>query len=80
MTLLISKLILRVKHPEVLTVSDINEAVVAAPAVRMNHGVKCNMTANHPLQRAFATILNNLGIEMVKFCWTQYSRCLTLSF
>ena len=63
MTLVISKLILRMQHPEMLRVSNINQSIVAAPAVRVNHGLQRNMSTNHLLQRAFAAIRDDLGID-----------------
>src|SRR5437016_4965454 len=63
MTLCISKHIVRVEHTKMLTVSDINQAIVAAPPVRVNDGLKGNMSANHLLQRAFAAIRDDLGID-----------------
>src|SRR5437764_7899893 len=63
MTLVISKFIIRMQHPEMLRVANINQAIVTAPTVRMNHGLKRNMSANHLLQRAFAAVRHDLGID-----------------
>src|SRR5947209_2841229 len=63
MTLLISKLIIRVQHTKMLTLANINQAIIAAPAIRMNHGLKRDMTTNHLLQRTFTTIWHDLGIN-----------------
>ena len=63
MTLVIGKLIVRMQHPEMLRVSNINQSIVAAPAVRVNHGLQRNMSTNHLLQRAFAAIRDDLGID-----------------
>src|SRR5437868_2934690 len=63
MTLCISKHIVRMKHAKMLTVSDINQPIITAPSVRMNHGLKRNMSTNHLLQRAFAAIRADLSID-----------------
>jgi hypothetical protein len=56
------------QHPEMLPVPDINQPAIATPPVRVNHGLKPNMTANHLLQRPFLTIRHDLGIDRaVKF-------------
>ncbi len=63
MTLCISKFIVRVQHPEMLRVADINQSIIAAPTVRMNHGLKRNVAPNHLLQCRFTTIRHDLGID-----------------
>jgi len=59
----ISKLILRVKHTEMLRVTNINQTIVAAPAIGVNYRVERDMTTNHLLQRAFLTIRHDLSID-----------------
>jgi len=61
--MVISKLILRVKHAKMLAVPDINQPVVTAPAIAVDYSIERNMPANHLLQRAFLTIRNDLGIN-----------------
>src|SRR5438045_3491214 len=63
MTLVIGKLVVRMQHPEMLRVTNINQSIIAPPAVRMNHGLKRNMSANHLLQRAFTAIRHDLSID-----------------
>ena len=46
----ISKLIVRVINPKMFAVADINQSVVAAPAVRMNDRFRRDVTAYNRLQ------------------------------
>src|SRR5947209_18914517 len=46
-----------------ILVTYINQAIVTESNDRMNHGLKRNMSANHLLQRAFAAIRHDLGID-----------------
>ncbi len=55
--------LLRVIDPQMFAVTDINQTVVSAPAVRMNHRVERNLAANNVLQRFLCRIGNNLGIN-----------------
>jgi|SRR5947209_4898481 len=64
MTLCTGKFIVRMQHAKMLTVSDINQPIVAAPAVRVNDRLQRDMPANHLLQRVFTTIRNNLGMDL----------------
>jgi hypothetical protein len=40
-------------NSEVLGIADINHPIIAAPAVRMEHGVERDSTTNYSLQRKF---------------------------
>ena len=56
----IDKLILRLVDPQVLGVTDVDQSIVASPAVGMNHAFQADLTANHLLQRDFPGIRNDL--------------------
>jgi hypothetical protein len=58
-----SELVRTMIHPKVFIKTNIHQAVLAAPAVRMNHPIGCNMSPDHPLQRGFGAIRHNPGID-----------------
>ncbi len=57
------KNIKRVVDSQVFGIPDIDQSIVAAPAVRMNHRIKRNLAANNVLQGFLLHIGNNLGIN-----------------
>lgn len=48
---------------EVFRVSDINQAVIAAPAIRVDHSFSRHSTANNGLQRGLFAVRHNLRID-----------------
>jgi hypothetical protein len=56
-----SKNILRVINAKMFAVSDINQSIVAAPTVRMNHRIDGNTPANNVLQRFAGCIRDNFS-------------------
>ena len=63
MTFIMNKLILSMVDSEMFFVSEINESVVASPAVRMDHTLKIHSTSNNRLQRGSSAIRNYLSID-----------------
>jgi len=57
------ELALPVVDSEVFGVSDINEAVVAAPAIRIDDRFGRDTTANNGLQRGFFTVRHDLRVD-----------------
>lgn len=53
-----------VTYSEVVFVPEIHESVVAPPGVGMDDGVQRDSTANHPLERLFLRIWDDLGVDM----------------
>ena len=49
---------------QVLAIAHIDEAVVAAPTVRVDDAVELHATANDPLQCGFRAIRDCLGVDM----------------
>ena len=62
--LLIGKLVRAMMDSEVLGVTDINQAIVAAPAVRVDDGVGRDATANNGLQRGFFAVRHDLRVDL----------------
>lgn len=62
MTLLISKFILGVVHPQMLLIPDVHKAVVASPAIRMDDALQIDTASNDCLERGAAAIRNDLGV------------------
>ena len=52
-----------VVDPEVLAITDINQAVVAAPAIGIDDTFKADLAPNNLLQRGLRTIGHNLSID-----------------
>ena len=50
--------------PEVLPVADIDEAVVAAPAVGIDDAFRSHLSSYNRLQRGFGAIRDNLGVDL----------------
>lgn len=59
----IREFVLAMIHPEVLVKSNINQAVVASPAVGVDHGSWFYMTSDNALQRGLGAIRHDLGIN-----------------
>lgn len=57
------KLINRVRHAKIFFVTDINQSVIAALAVRINDALRSDSSANNCLQSRCAAIGDNLGIN-----------------
>lgn len=64
MPLTIRKLIFPMMHPKVLIKANIHQAIVAAPAIGMNHGAGFHMAADNALQRSFGAVRHILGIHI----------------
>lgn len=63
MLLPVGKLILTVVHPKVLVKTDVDQSVVAAPPIRMDHRARLDMSSDNALQRGFGAIRHDLGIN-----------------
>ena len=75
MVLTLGKLIGAVVNSEMLIKTDIYQAIITAPAVRVNHRIGCDVSPDHPLQRGFGAIRHNLGIDSpVAFQQTKHNR------
>ncbi len=59
----IGKLIMGVIDPKMLGETDIDQTVIAAPAVGVNNHVKAAFAANNGLQRSLLAIGDDLGID-----------------
>lgn len=60
----VGEFILCVLDSQVFFVTDIDQAVVASPSVRVHHGVEADAAADGFLQGLFATIRDDLGIDL----------------
>src|SRR6188768_4322549 len=63
MPLTIGKFILSMVNPEVFVKTNINQSVIASPAIGMNDRIRRYMTTDNGLQRHFRTIRNNFRIN-----------------
>jgi len=71
----IRKFILAMIHSKVLIKANINQAVVASPAIRVNDSRRFYMTSDNVLQRSFRAIWHNLGINFtLPFQQSKYNR------
>ena len=52
-----------VVHPEMLVEAQIDQAIIAAPAVGMDHAFHCGLAADNGLQRGFSGIRDDLGVD-----------------
>lgn len=57
------ELILAMIDPEMFSVTDINQAIISAPAIRVDDAVEGDASSNNALQRRFAAVSNNLGVN-----------------
>src|SRR6266404_3289359 len=48
---------------EMLRVTNINQAIVAAPTIRMDDGIQSHATANYGLQRAFSAVRHHFRVD-----------------
>jgi hypothetical protein len=62
-TLVISKLIIAVIDSVMLRVSDINQSIIAAPAVTVDDGVNGDLATNNGLSSRFSTVRDDLCID-----------------
>ena len=53
-----------VVDPEVLRVADIDQAVVAAPPVRVNDDLRCHAATDNGLQRGLFAVRHDLGVDL----------------
>ena len=56
------KLVVAKINPEVLIKTDIDQSVIAAPPIRMNDSIWCNMPTDNSLQCGFGAIRKNLCV------------------
>ena len=63
MTFIMNKLILSMVDSKVFLIPEINEPVVAPPAVRMDYTFKIHTTSDNRLQRGSSAIWNNLCVD-----------------
>lgn len=59
-----SELIRPVMDSEVLGVTDIDQPIVAAPAITVDDRLGCNATTNNGLQGGFLAVRHDLGIDL----------------
>ena len=59
------ELVLRVADPEMLVEAEVDQAVVASPAVGMEDGFGSDSAANHSLESGFGGIRHDLGVDLV---------------
>ena len=59
------ELVLSVADPEVLVEAEINQSVVASPAIGMEDGFEPNSAADDRLQSGFGRVRHDLGIDLV---------------
>jgi hypothetical protein len=57
------ELILAVTDPEMFSVTDINQAIISAPAIRVDDAVEGDRSSDNALQRGFAAVSNNLVVN-----------------
>ena len=60
----IGELIGTVIDPQMLVKSDIDQTIIASPAIGMDHRTGFDMTANDRLQRGFGTIWHDLRLDL----------------
>lgn len=60
-----SELIVRVADPEVLIVADIDQSVVASPAVCVKDGFNSDSAANDRLESGFGGVRHDLGVDLI---------------
>ncbi len=65
MALVVSKLVLPMIDSVMFTVTDINQPVLTAPAIRVDNRRERDATANNGLQSGFLTVRYDLGIDLV---------------
>jgi hypothetical protein len=60
----IGELIGTVIDPQMLAKTDIDQSIIASPAIGMDHRIRFDMTANDRLQRGFGTIRHDFGVDL----------------
>ena len=50
-------------HPEMLIKAQIDQAVITAPAIGMDHAFHCGLAADNGLQRGFSGIRHDLSVD-----------------
>jgi hypothetical protein len=58
------KFVLTVIDAQMLAVTDVNQAVVTAPAVRIDDAFEFDFATNNRLQRGFGAIRNDFGVNV----------------
>jgi len=71
-----SELVLSVLHPKVLFVSEIDQAVISPPAIRMNDAVEADSSPNDGLQRGLCAIRDDFGVDPAISLEYAENRCL----
>ena len=61
----ICELVFAVPDPEMSRVSDINQAVIAKPAIAVDDGIEADLSPNNPLQRSFFGIWDDLSPDPI---------------
>lgn len=56
--------ILSVIDPQVLVITDINQAIVTPPTVRIDDAIECDTTADNPLQRKLSAIRDDFCVNV----------------
>lgn len=59
-----NKLVLPVIHPKVFSVSDVDEAIIASPAVGIDDAFQGHLSSNDALKSVFRAIRNDLGVDL----------------
>ena len=60
------KLVLAMMHPEVLVKPDIDQSIVTAPAIGMNHRAGLHMAADNALQGGFRAVWHDLSVDLTR--------------
>ena len=58
------ELIVHMRHLEMLAIADINQAIIAAPAIGVNDTIEGDATPNNGLQRGFSAVRHDFGIDL----------------
>ncbi len=66
-------------HPQVLSITNINQAVIASPAVGADHVFQTDPAPNNPLQRGLRAIGDDLGIDTPLAFKDPKNDCLSIS-
>jgi len=50
--------------PEMLAIPHIDQPIISAPPIRVDHTVQCDLPANNRLQRGFPAVRDELGVDL----------------
>ena len=61
--LIYDELIFTMIDPKLFSIPDINQAIVASPAIGIDDAVQADLSSNHLLQRGLRAVGNNRGVD-----------------